>query len=492
MAGEPLTGSGMTRNSSPLGLLTDLYQITMAQGYWKTGMDRLEAVFHLSFRRNPFGGAFSVACGLAPAIESLQSFGFDESDRAYLATLQGNDGEPLFEPTFLDYLADLEFTCDLDALPEGMVAFPQEPLLRVRGPLLQCQLLETPLLTIINFQTLIATKAARVCLAAQGEPVLEFGLRRAQGMDGGLSASRAACVGGCAGTSNVLAGKVYGIPVKGTHAHSWIMSFDSEEESFQAYARAMPNNCIFLVDTYDTIEGVRHAVAAGRRLREAGHEMIGIRLDSGDLAGLSIKARRLLDDAGFNAAVIVGSSDLDEYKISEIKKRGGQIAVWGVGTRLATAYDDPALTGVYKISAIREPGGEWKHCIKLSDDPVKVSTPGIQQVRRFSKNGRFQADIIYDEAAPPEVAWQAHVFGDPDTEIVLPPDCVSEDLLQPVFRSGELEAEMPSIREMRRRCLHQLDSLGPELKRQTSTIRYPVGLEDGLFEQKQELAAANQ
>ena len=492
MAGEPLTGSGMTRNSSSLGLLTDLYQITMAQGYWKAGMDRLEAVFHLSFRRNPFGGAFSVACGLAPAIESLQSFGFDESDRAYLATLQGNDGEPLFEPTFLDYLADLEFTCDLDALPEGMVAFPQEPLLRVRGPLLQCQLLETPLLTIINFQTLIATKAARVCLAAQGEPVLEFGLRRAQGMDGGLSASRAACVGGCAGTSNVLAGKVYGIPVKGTHAHSWIMSFDSEEESFQAYARAMPNNCIFLVDTYDTIEGVRHAVAAGRRLREAGHEMIGIRLDSGDLAGLSIKARRLLDDAGFNAAVIVGSSDLDEYKISEIKKRGGQIAVWGVGTRLATAYDDPALTGVYKISAIREPGGEWKHCIKLSDDPVKVSTPGIQQVRRFSKNGRFQADIIYDEAAPPEAAWQAHVFGDPDTEIVLPPDCVSEDLLQPVFRSGELKAEMPSIREMRRRCLHQLDSLGPELKRQTSTIRYPVGLEDGLFERKQELAAANQ
>ena len=480
----------MIENSNSLGLLTDLYQITMAQGYWKTGKDRLEAVFHLSFRRNPFGGAFSVACGLAPAIESLQGFGFDESDLSYLATLQGNDGEPLFEPAFLDYLAGLEFTCDLDALPEGMVAFPQEPLLRVRGPLLQCQLLETPLLTIINFQTLIATKAARVCLAAQGEPVLEFGLRRAQGMDGGLAASRAAYVGGCAGTSNVLAGKIYGIPVKGTHAHSWIMSFDSEEESFQSYARAMPNNCIFLVDTYDTIGGVRHAIAAGHRLREAGHDMIGIRLDSGDLASLSIEARRLLDDAGFNDAVIVGSSDLDEYKISEIKKQGGQIAVWGVGTRLATAYDDPALTGVYKISAIREPDGEWKHRIKLSNEPAKVSTPGIQQVRRFSKNGRFQADIIYDEAAPPGAAWQAHVFGDPDTEIVLPPDCASEDLLQPVFRSGELKTEMPSIHEMRRRCLHQLDSLGPELKRQTSTVRYPVGLEDGLFKRKQKLAAA--
>ena len=246
-------------------------------------------------------------------------------------------------------------------------------MLRVRGPLLQCQLLETPLLTIINFQTLIATKAARVCLAAQAEPVLEFGLRRARAWTAGLAASRAAYVGGCAGTSNVLAGKVYGIPVKGTHAHSWIMSFDSEEESFQAYAQAMPNNCIFLVDTYDTIEGVRHAVAAGRRLREAGHEMIGIRLDSGDLAELSIEARRLLDDAGFNEAAIVGSSDLDEYKIGEIKKRGGRIAVWGVGTRLATAYDDPALTGVYKISAIREPGGEWKHCIK----PVRRSGQAI-------------------------------------------------------------------------------------------------------------------
>ena len=482
----------MIANSSSPGLLTDLYQITMAQGYWKSGMDRLEAVFHLFFRRNPFGSAFSVACGLAPAIEFLRGFGFDESDRAYLATLQGNDGEPLFEPAFLDYLADLKITCDLDALPEGMVAFPQEPLLRVRGPLLQCQLLETPLLTIFNFQTLIATKAARVCLAAQGEPVLEFGLRRAQGMDGGLAASRAAYVGGCAGTSNVLAGKVYGIPVKGTHAHSWIMSFDSEEESFRAYARAMPNNCIFLVDTYDTIEGVRHAIAAGRLLRETGHEMIGIRLDSGDLARLSIEARRLLDDAGFNDAVIVGSSDLDEYKISEIKKRGGQIAVWGVGTRLATAYDDPALTGVYKISAIREPGGQWKYCIKLSDDPAKVSTPGIQQVRRFSKDGRFQADIIYDEAAPPGAAWQAHVFGDPDTEIAFPPDCASEDLLQPVFCSGELKIEMPSIQEMRRLCLHQLDSLGPEFKRRTATVRYPVGLEDGLFEQKQKLAAAKQ
>jgi nicotinate phosphoribosyltransferase len=479
----------MTTNTTSLALLTDLYQLTMAQGYWKTGMDQHEAVFHLFFRRNPFKGAYSVACGLAPAIEFLQDLGFDESDRAYLATLTGNDGKPLFEPAFLDYFGDLKFTCDLDAIPEGTIAFPQEPLLRVKGPLLQCQLLETPLLTIINFQTLIATKAARVCLAAQGDPVLEFGLRRAQGIDGGLSASRAAYIGGCAGTSNVLAGKLYGIPVKGTHAHSWIMSFDTEQESFEAYARAMPNNCIFLVDTYDTIEGVKRAIDAGRQLRDAGHEMIGIRLDSGDLASLSIEARRLLDEAGFDNAAIVGSSDLDEYAIGDIKKQGGKIAVWGVGTRLATAYDEPALTGVYKIAAIREPGGEWKHRIKLSDEPAKATTPGIQQVRRFSNNGHFQADIIYNETAPPQDRWKAHNINESNAEISPAPDCTSEDLLQPILRSGKLQSEPPPVEQIRSHCLQQLDALAPELKQNNPNATYPVGLEIALLDLKKKLAA---
>ena len=482
----------MITNTTSLALLTDLYQLTMAQGYWKTRMDRHEAVFHLFFRRNPFKGAFSVACGLAQAIEFLQNLAFDDSDLTYLATLKGNDSKPLFEPAFLDYLGDLKFTCDLDAIPEGTLVFPHEPLLRVQGPLLQCQLLETPMLTIMNFQTLIATKAARVCLATQGEPVLEFGLRRAQGMDGGLSAARAAYVGGCVGTSNVLAGKLYDIPVRGTHAHSWIMSFDTEEESFEAYARAMPNNCIFLVDTYDSIQGVKNAIDAARRLREAGHEMIGIRLDSGDLAAISIEARRLLDRAGFEDAAIVGSSDLDEYKISDIKKRGGKIAVWGVGTRLATGYDEPALNGVYKISAIREPGGEWKHRIKLSDDPAKGTTPGIQQVRRFIKDGRFQADIIYNKTDPPSDTWQARDVNDSNVQIPPSADCTSEDLLQPVFRSGNLQAESPPIKEIRDRCIEQLNSLSPDLKQHHPKTAYPVGLETGLLKLKKSLASSRE
>jgi nicotinate phosphoribosyltransferase len=280
-------------------LLTDLYQLTMAYGYWKTGRAEHESVFHLFFRKPPFGGGYTIACGLEPVIEWLQNFRFAPDDLNYLATLSGNDGKPLFERAFLDYLGRLRLSLDIDAIPEGTVVFPHQPLIRVRGPILQGQLLETALLCLVNFNTLIATKAARICAAARGEPVLEFGLRRAQGMNGALDASRSAHVGGCASTSNVLAGKRYGIPVRGTHAHSWVMSFDDELEAFEAYAQAMPNNCVFLVDTYDTLDGVRHAIDVGRKLRARGHEMVGIRLDSGDLAWLSIEARKLLDDAGF-------------------------------------------------------------------------------------------------------------------------------------------------------------------------------------------------
>src|SRR6185436_18428573 len=339
-----------------LALLTDLYQLTMAYGYWKAGTWDREAVFLLHFRKPPFGSGFTIACGLAPAIEFIERFRFTGDDLEYLASLTGNDGNPLFEREFLDFLHNLELACDVDAIPEGTAVFPHEPLLRVKGPLLQAQLLETPLLNLMNFQTLIATKAARVCLAAQGEPVLEFGLRRAQGIDGAVSASRASYAGGCAATSNVLAGKLFGIPVKGTHAHSWVLSFDSELEAFDTYAEAMPNNCVFLVDTYDTLQGVRHAVEIGRRLRERGHEMVGIRLDSGDLAWLSIQARRILDEEGFPDAQILASSELDEHLIESMKLQGSRIVVWGVGTRLVTGGGDPALGGVYKLTAIREPG----------------------------------------------------------------------------------------------------------------------------------------
>jgi nicotinate phosphoribosyltransferase len=255
----------------------------MAYGYWKSGKADQEAVFELFFRKPPFQCGFTLAAGLAPAIDFLGAFCFTDDDTAFLRTLEGNDGQPLFDGGFLDYLKNLRFTCDVHAIPEGTVVFPQEPLMRIQGPILQCQLLETAMLNLINFQSLVATKAARVCLATQGEPVLEFGLRRAQGVDGALAASRAAYIGGCDATSNVLAGKLYGIPVRGTHAHSWVMSFDDEREAFLAYAKAMPNNCVFLVDTYDTLEGVRRAVETGRWLREHGHEMTGIRLDSGDL-----------------------------------------------------------------------------------------------------------------------------------------------------------------------------------------------------------------
>ena len=303
-------------------LLTDFYQLTMAHGYFHAGLASTDAVFHLFFRDNPFGGGFALAAGLEPVVEFLERFHFAPDDLAFLETVLGNDDKPIFDREFLDTLAGMRFSCDVDAVPEGTVVFAQEPLLRVRGPIMQAQIVETALLNAINFQTLVATKAARIVVAAGDHPVLEFGLRRAQGPDGAMSASRAAFIGGCAGTSNVLAAKRWGIPVKGTHAHSWVMAFGSELESFEAWAEAMPNNCLFLVDTYDTLQGVRNAIEVGRRLRERGHRMIGIRLDSGDLAYFSRESRVLLDEAGFQDATIVGTNDLDEHIIESLGLQG--------------------------------------------------------------------------------------------------------------------------------------------------------------------------
>src|SRR5213595_3810284 len=280
-------------------LTTDLYEVTMACGYFKAGMAEHEAAFHVTFRENPFAGAFTVACGLATAIDFLRTFHFTDTEVDYLGSQRGNDGKPLFDSRFLHYLRGLQLTCNVDAIPEGTLVFANEPLIRVVGSIIQCQLLETALLNIFNFQSLIATKAARVCLAAKGDPVIEFGLRRSQGVDGGLTAALAAYIGGCAGTSNLQAGQHFGIPVSGTQAHSWIMFFENEREAFQSYAKAMPNNCIFLVDTYNSISGIRHAIEMGSELRRQGHEMIGVRLDSGDRIGLSIQARWMLDQASF-------------------------------------------------------------------------------------------------------------------------------------------------------------------------------------------------
>src|SRR3989475_1956858 len=348
-----------------LALLTDFYQLTMAAAAWKSGMEDREAVFHLLFRRPPFESGFTIAAGLATALEYIRELRFTDDDLRYLRERRGAPGEPMFEPAFLDHLRSLELGVDVDAVPEGTAVFPQEPLLRVCGPIVPCMLLETPLLDLINFQTLIATKAARVCIAAQGEPVLEFGLRRAQGIDGAVSAARAAYVGGCAATSDVLAGKLLEIPVRGAHAHSWVMLFDSEREAFAAYARAMPHNVVLLVDTYDSLRGVRNAIETGRWLRSQGRELSGIRLDSGDLAWLSIEARKLLDAAGFAKTVILASNELDENVIASLKQQGAKITAWGVGTRMITGAEDAALGGVYKLSAIRARGGPCERRLQL-------------------------------------------------------------------------------------------------------------------------------
>jgi nicotinate phosphoribosyltransferase len=465
-----------------LALLTDLYQITMAYGYWKSGLVDRKAVFHSLFRSNPFAGGYAICCGLEYFLDYLEQFHFDESDLSYLAAQKGNDGKRLFDPAFMDYLRDLKFTVDIDAIPEGTAVFPGEPLVRITGPLIQCQLIETPLLNIMNFQTLIATKAARICLAAQGEPVIDFGLRRAQGIDGALTAARAAYVGGCTGTSNVLAGKLFDIPVKGTHAHSWVMTFETELEAFETYAQALPNNCVFLVDTYDTLEGVRHAIEVGKHLRQRGHEMIGIRLDSGDLAYLSIEARKLLDAAGFEKAGILASNDLDENVITSLKQQGATIAVWGVGTRLVTGGEQAALGGVYKLSAVQNERGEWQNRIKLSEQTAKVSVPGVQQVRRFSDGNGFIGDAIYDTHAKIPESPTIVDPGDPIRQKTFSPQAKWEDLLVPVARNGKVIYNIPPLAKVRERTLDQLNHLHAGMKRLINPHRYPVGLERGLFD----------
>jgi nicotinate phosphoribosyltransferase len=479
-----------------LALLTDLYQLTMAYGYWQTGKLNQEAVFTLFFRKPPFHGGYSIMAGLATVLDYLDGLCFTETDLSFLATLTGVDNKPLFNSNFLDYLGKLRFDCDLDAIPEGTVVFPHEPLLRVQGSLLQCQLLETILINIINFQTLIATKAARICQATRGEPVLEFGLRRAQGIDGALSASRAAYIGGCAATSNVLAGKLYGIPVKGTHAHSWVMSFANEMEAFQAYAQVLPNNCIFLVDTFDTLQGVKKAIEVGQWLRENGHQLVGIRLDSGDLVKLSQQARKMLDDAGFEQAHIVASNDLDEHLIAEFKSAGAKINLWGVGTKLITSYGQPTLGGVYKLTAIRDkPDAQWQYRLKLSEESIKISNPGLLQVRRFmDAQGKFSGDMIYDQLQPPvdgvhlvnPNAFSVHpalIEG----YTTLPADIPYQDLLIPVLRKGKPVSELPLLEQIRQRVQAQLTHCPTEIKRLNTPDIYPVNLEIKLYQLKQRL-----
>lgn len=472
-----------------LALLTDYYQLAMSNGYWKSGLDKKEAVFHLFFRRAPFQGGFTVAAGLETVIDYLQNFHFDSSDLQYLSELENSDGERCFCPKFLDYLSTMRFSCQVDAMPEGTIAFPYEPLLRIQGPLIQCQLLESPLLNLINFPSLIATKAARVRIAAKEDQVLEFGLRRAQGIDGSLTASRSAYIGGCSATSNVLAGKLFGIPVRGTHSHSWVMVFDDELEAFQTLAQTMPANTVFLVDTYDSLEGVKKAIEVGKWLKSQGKTLKGIRLDSGDLAYLSIKSRQMLDEAGFPHAAIVASNELDETLISELKRQGAQIGVWGVGTNLVTSKDQPALDGVYKISALRDPGGPWKYKLKLSEQMIKVSNPGILQVRRYhSKSSETNiADLIYDVNA--NLNQETYLIDpfDPTKQKILKKGMQEEDLLVPIFRDGKLVYKLPSLEEIRARTLRELGKFHVGIKRFMNPHQYVVGMEKSLYDLKIEL-----
>jgi nicotinate phosphoribosyltransferase len=471
-----------------LALLTDFYEITMAYGFWKNSMHNQNAVFNLFFRSNPFGGGFSIACGLDYVIDFLQNFRFGESDLTYLAELRGNDDQPLFDKGFLDHLQKMEFQCDVDAIPEGTVVFPNIPLIRVKGPLLQCQLIESALLNIVNFQTLIATKSARINLAAKGDPVMEFGLRRAQGIDGSISASRAAFIGGCSGTSNVLAAKKLGIPALGTHAHSWVQAFDDEKEAFDAFAWALPNNTIFLVDTYNTPQGIDNAIETAIKTEALGHKINGIRLDSGDLAYLSQLARRKLNEAGLSHLKIVASNDLDEHLITSLKQQEAEIDSWGIGTKLVTAYDQPALGGVYKLSAIESKKGEWHDRIKLSEQSIKVNIPGIQQVKRFFRDGTLAGDMIYDERKDLSGPIKMIDPADPTRSKILDKTSLKcENLLVPVFRNGDCVYKKESINTLQERTSHQLGLLDKTVKRFVNPHIYPVGLEETLFNRRLEL-----
>ncbi len=461
-------------------LLTDLYQLTMAYGYWKLNMHEQEAAFHLLFRKNPFQSNYALNCGLATVIDFLSDWHFQEDDLAYLATLTNIKNEPLFSTDFLDYLKQLRFTCDLFAIQEGTIVFAHAPVLRIQGSLLQCQLLESPLLNIINFQTLIATKASRVCRAAGNDEVIEFGLRRAQGPDGALSASRAAYIGGCHATSNTLAGKLYDIPVRGTHAHSWVTAFPSEKEAFTAYADVMPHNCILLVDTYNTIEGVKHAIEVGKQLREKEADLLGIRLDSGDLAKLSIKARQLLDEAGLTHTKILASNSIDEYVIADLKQQGAAISSWGVGTNLATAYDQPALDGVYKLSAIYQ-DAKWEYKLKLSEQAVKISNPGRHQVRRFFVGEQYVMDMIYDIDLGIDDTPQGILLAGDANQSCRVDDCDAfVDLLEPVFKRGQCIQEKKSIHVVRDKAMAEADLF----YKTHEDKAYPVSLEKKLYELK--------
>lgn len=469
-----------------LTLLTDLYELTMMQGYFRNKSANETVIFDLFYRSNPCGNGYSIMAGLEQAIKYIKELHFTRNDIEYLRSLN------MFDEAFLDYLGDFRFTGDIYAIPEGTVIFPREPLVKVIAPIMEAQLVETALLNIINHQSLIATKAARVCYAAEGDGIMEFGLRRAQGPDAGIYGARAAVIAGCIGTSNVLCGQLFDVPVKGTHAHSWIMSFPDEYTAFKTYADMYPQACILLVDTYDTLKsGVPNAIRVFTEMREAGIPLTnyGIRLDSGDLAYLSKKARKMLDAAGFTDAVISASNDLDEYLIQSLKMQGAAITSWGVGTNLITAKDNPAFGGVYKLAAIQDKNGEFIPKIKLSENTEKVTNPGNKKIYRIydKESGKVKADLIclveetYSEDEPmrlfsPTEPWkktrlEAGTF-------------TLRELMVPIFLKGECVYESPKVMDIRAYCLQEQDTLWEETKRFVNPHKVYVDLSQKLYDVK--------
>jgi len=468
-----------------LGLLTDFYELTMMAGYLKEGRAGQEVTFDYFFRSLPPHAGFAVAAGLAPFLDYLEHLAFGEDDIAYLRSLD------VFDEGFLRFLRDFTPRCTVQAVPEGTLVFPHEPIVQISGTIFETQLVETALLNILNYQTLIATKAARVCLAANGEPVLEFGLRRAHGPDGGLSGSRAAYIGGCMSTSNVLAGKVYGIPVSGTHAHSWVMSFPDELEAFRAFARSYPQRLVLLVDTYDTIaSGVPNAIRAFQELREQGIETRpAIRLDSGDLAKLSKTAYKMMGAAGFENPLIVASNDLEEDLIADLKRQGAKINAWGVGTHLITSRDSPSLNGVYKLVAVRQ-DGEWLPRIKISSNIEKATDPGRKHLVRYEDaDGHPCGDIIYLSGETPgqldSVAGRHRVH--PHILVRLSDVWRGVELLETVFENGRRMVQTPSIQSIREHALEQIERLPDEFKRLRNPEVYRVLVSNGLGRLKEEM-----
>ena len=465
-----------------LTMMTDLYQLTMLYGYHKQGMSNRRAVFYM-FYRPAEGLNYAVAAGMAQLRDYINDLRFEEEDISYLRSLR------LFDEDFLAALRDFRFTGDISAVREGDFIFPGEPIVRVDAPLYQAQLIETALLTIVGHQTLIATKANRVVRAAQGDAVMEFGLRRAQGPDAGVLGARAAVIGGCGSTSNVLAGQLFGMPVSGTHAHSWVMSFDSEIDAFRAYANCFPEKTLLLVDTYDTLRsGVPNAIRVFREQREKGYEPLGIRLDSGDLAYLSRKARQMLDEAGFPNAKICVSNDLDEYLIRDLKLQGARIDLWGVGTRLITSAGRAALGGVYKLCAL-EKDGRMQPKIKLSDTLEKITLPGKQEIwRLYGPEGMAIADLIALEGEDIDFTAPLTIFHPQETWKKMTLEHYSvKKLLQPLFIQGRAQPIPTDVKEISAYRASQEKTIWDEYLRPVNPHRYKVDLSDKLWNLRREL-----